>query len=322
MAKTLQELQSLEEPQSRIEKYFNVISGRSTDINSLPEPQSRIEEYLEYVALNTLNAINNSTSNLNASNIQFTDNINLSATNIDEAIRNLNTKINDNDASCVKLDSNKIVNEEIIIKNGFVGNGLIAIYNNSNPDMAVSNQNACFSSKELLVPANTFVEKIMLMVDDTLNVGDIVTDVKVGAISKSSDVILDYIVNGQTAIVHGNNGTQLTGNRAITINVNHSWTEDVYLIVGANRMLWRSRIESEQNHSAWGYDTPPAPDEHAHWSNQGTYVGRAMAYSNIVNFKKFITDFSFSNNELTFMRGDNTTKTINLETGLLVKDWS
>lgn len=50
MAKVLADLP--ESVLSRDEEFLNVMVGRSQDLNSLPEPQSRIEEYLEYLAYN------------------------------------------------------------------------------------------------------------------------------------------------------------------------------------------------------------------------------------------------------------------------------
>ena len=52
MAKDKSQLDSMIEPQSRIEEFLSRISGKTNSIQQLPEPQSRIEEYLEYIALN------------------------------------------------------------------------------------------------------------------------------------------------------------------------------------------------------------------------------------------------------------------------------
>jgi hypothetical protein len=95
MAKTLQELQVLDEARTRIGKWLDYICGISNDIDSLPRPRTRIEEQLEYIALNLVGGQQNGQSSpIDANNIQFTEGSTGLGTNVQTAIERVNTKVN------------------------------------------------------------------------------------------------------------------------------------------------------------------------------------------------------------------------------------
>ena len=202
-------------------------------------------------------------------------------TEFKKVVDELCKKIKDN---YVHLYKKNIINGETIINDGYVkGNTMITLNPTYEPDLggdgSVSQSDSCFSHKSLEIPANTKVGKVTLIVDSTLNEGDTVIDVNVGAISKDRDEVLDYVIEDSTAKVHLNNNADLTGTKAITIEVNHSWNEDVYLIIGARRMIWGgTRPVAPPYRYGSPNKIPVGTSMTDKWSIGGSYFGRVKVY--------------------------------------------
>lgn len=229
-----------------------------------------------------------------------------------KVVQGLWNKVKDN---YVHNTESNYVQGKTVLKDSYVEGTFKIVYDNKSTQMAQAGLTACFSSKNLLISANTLISKITLIVDSSLNVDDIVTNVKVGAISVATDTVLDYVIDDQTATVHENVETLLTGTRAITVNINKTWDEDVYLLVGANKMLWYSRPDSDRQIFAWGTDDKPAVGRvvGSSWSQEGTFVGRVIAYGKEIPLKSLIKEVNHTGSgQITIVKADGTNKVIDI----------
>lgn len=130
------------------------------------------------------------------------------------------------------------VSGETIFSNGYVEGSILRLFSNKNPNMLIGNGGSCFGVPSTSISAGVNVGKIALAVDPSLEVGSTVRNVVALAVKKSNNTVKEIIVENETSTVYYNNNTNLNAQKIIYININRSFSEEVYFLIGCDRMLW------------------------------------------------------------------------------------
>lgn len=197
-------------------------------------------------------------------------------------------------ASFVSKTLPNTVTGETMITNGYVGgeSRLTKRHNETRANMSFLNSNTSFYGiPSLSIPARTYVDKIICIMDDSAgDIGENVTGVNVGVVSKDTGRILEYLKRNQSETIIANPLTSgshtLTGNKAISISINKAWQEEVYFIVGAIKMM-AGYIGSLT--ISVGGDELKAVGDNLGNGTPGNYIGRMAIYTSKYSLNEIAT---------------------------------
>ena len=130
------------------------------------------------------------------------------------------------------------VSGETIFSNGHVEGSVLRMFSNKNPNMLIGNGGSCYGVPSTSINAGMNVGKIAMAVDSNLEVGSTVSNVVALAVKKSNNTVKEVIVENETATVYHNTYTNLNAQKIIYINIDRSFNEEVYFLIGCDRMLW------------------------------------------------------------------------------------
>ena len=177
------------------------------------------------------------------------------------------------------------VNGETIFTNGHVEGTILKMFSNKNSDMLIGNGGSCFGVPSTSIYAGINVGKIAMAVDPGLEVGSTVNNVVALAVKKSNNVVKEVIVQNETATVHYNTYADLNAQKIIYIDINRSFNEEVYFLIGCNKMLWNTDTPPRAN--AFGGAVPAVgtrlgvADYH--------YSGRFIIFSSRTSFEQLVS---------------------------------
>lgn len=176
------------------------------------------------------------------------------------------------------------VSGETIFSNGHVEGSILRMFSNKNPNMLIGNGGSCFGVPSTSINAGMNVGKIAMAVDPSLEVGSTVSNVVALAVKKSNNIVKEIIVENETATVYYNNNANLNAQKIIYININRSFNEEVYFLIGCDRMLWATDTYPITN--AFGGPVPAVgtslqiADYH--------YSGRFIIFSSRTSFDQLV----------------------------------
>lgn len=176
------------------------------------------------------------------------------------------------------------VSGETIFSNGHVEGSILRLFSNKNPDMLIGSGGSCFGVPSTSINAGMNVGKIAMAVDPSLEVGSTVSNVVALAVKKSNNTVKEIIVENQTATVYYNTYTNLNAQKIIYININRSFNEEVYFLIGCDKMLWATDTYPISN--AFGGPVPTVgtrleiADYH--------YSGRFIIFASRTSFEQLV----------------------------------
>lgn len=176
------------------------------------------------------------------------------------------------------------VSGETIFSNGYVEGSILRLFSNKNPNMLIGNGGSCFGVPSTSINAGVNVGKIAMAVDPSLEVGSTVSNVVALAVKKSNNTVKEIIVENETATVYYNNNANLNAQKIIYININRSFNEEVYFLIGCDRMLWATDTYPITN--AFGGSVPAVgtslqiADYH--------YSGRFIIFASRTSFEQLV----------------------------------
>ena len=176
------------------------------------------------------------------------------------------------------------VSGETIFSNGHVEGSVLRMFSNKNPNMLIGNGGSCYGIPSASINAGMNVGKIAMAVDPSLEVGSTVSNVVALAVKKSNNTVKEIIVENETATVYYNNNTNLNAQKIIYININRNFNEEVYFLIGCDRMLWATDTHPITN--AFGGPVPAVgtslqiADYH--------YSGRFIIFSSRTSFEQLV----------------------------------
>lgn len=174
---------------------------------------------------------------------------------------------------------------ETVFTNGHVEGTRLKIFSNKNPNMLIGSGGSCFGVPSTSINAGINVGKIAMAVDPSLEVGSTVNNVVVLAVKKSNNVVKEVIVQNETATVHYNTYADLNAQKIIYIDINRSFNEEVYFLIGCNKMLWN--MDTPPRANAFGGAVPTVgtrlgvADYH--------YSGRFIIFSSRTSFEQLVS---------------------------------
>ena len=174
---------------------------------------------------------------------------------------------------------------ETVFTNGHVEGTMLKMFSNKNPNMLIGNGGACFGVPSTSINAGINVGKIAMAVDPSLEVGSTVNNVVALAVKKSNNVVKEVIVQNETATVCYNTNANLNAQKIIYIDINRSFNEEVYFLIGCNKMLWNTDTPPRAN--AFGGPVPTVgtrlgvADYH--------YSGRFIIFSSRTSFEQLVS---------------------------------
>ena len=190
------------------------------------------------------------------------------------------------DLSFVSKTKTNIITGKTILVDAYVPGVRIRTLNNPTAGDVMYNETSFFTSNSLTIPANTRVSQVYIVVDSNRRVGEIINGVNIGAIRKSDNRVLDYILRNGSGVVHENPIPNIiSGPRVAVVDVNAEWNTDVYLTVGAKFALW-GRRNSNFGGNAAGGNTLPSVGSTVNLTTSN-WVGRVAVYGAEVPLTSF-----------------------------------
>ena len=177
----------------------------------------------------------------------------------------------------VSKTKDNIVTGKTILQDGYI-DGELYSYNNPNIEGAATGNGVYSGTNNKVILTNQHVTSIIIAVNNDLELGATVTGVNIGVVRHSNNQVMEYIVqNGTATVVENNYPQRITATKVINVIVDKKWTEDVYLLVGANGMLWGRVRGTTGVTTATGGNSLPNVGSTISNLNESNYVGRVVA---------------------------------------------
>lgn len=183
----------------------------------------------------------------------------------------------------VSKTKDNIVTGKTILQDGYI-DGELYSYNNPNIEGAATGNGVYSGTNNKVVPTNQHVTSIIIAVNNDLELGATVTGVNIGVVRHSNNQVMEYIVqNGTATVVENNYPQRITATKVINVIVDKKWTEDVYLLVGANGMLWGRVRGTNGVTTATGGNSLPNVGSTISNLNESNYVGKVVALGSSIS---------------------------------------
>lgn len=183
----------------------------------------------------------------------------------------------------VSKTKDNIVTGKTILQDGYI-DGELYSYNNPNIEGAATGNGVYSGTNNKVIPTNQYVTSIIIAVNNDLELGATVTGVNIGVVRHSNNQVMEYIVqNGTATVVENNYPQRITATKVINVIVDKKWTEDVYLLVGANGMLWGRVRGTSGVTTATGGNSLPNVGSTISNLNTSNYVGKVVALGSSIS---------------------------------------
>lgn len=183
----------------------------------------------------------------------------------------------------VSKTKDNIVTGKTILQDGYI-DGELYSYNNPNIEGAATGNGVYSGTNNKVILTNQHVTSIIIAVNNDLELGATVTGVNIGVVRHSNNQVMEYIVqNGTATVVENNYPQRITATKVINVIVDKKWTEDVYLLVGANGMLWGRVRGTAGVTTATGGNSLPNVGSTISNLNTSNYVGKVVALGSSIS---------------------------------------
>ena len=176
----------------------------------------------------------------------------------------------------VSKTKDNILVSKTVLQNGYI-DGEIYSYNNPNIEGAANGNGVYSGTNNKVIQSNQHVTSIIIAVNNNFPLGSTVTGVNIGVVRHSDNQVIEYIVqNGTATVVENNYPQRITATRVINVLVDKKWAEDVYLLVGANGMLWGRVRGTTGVTTATGGNRLPSVGSTISNLNTSNYIGKVV----------------------------------------------
>lgn len=177
----------------------------------------------------------------------------------------------------VSKTKDNILTGKTVLQNGYI-DGELYSYNNPNIAGTATGNGVYSGTNNKIIQSNQHVTSIIIAVNNDFALGSTVTGVNIGVVRHSDNQVMEYIVqNGTATVVENNYPQRITATKVINVLVDKKWAEDVYLLVGANGMLWGSARGTAGVTTATGGNSLPNVGSTINNLNTSNYIGRVIA---------------------------------------------
>lgn len=201
--------------------------------------------------------------------------------------------INIKNNSVSKIKDN-ILTGKTILQDGYI-DGELYSYNNPNIEGAATGNGVYSGTNNKVIHGNQHITSVIIAVDDAFALGSTVTGVNIGVVKHSNNQVMEYIIqNGTSTVIENNYPQSITATKVINVLVNKKWVEDVYLLVGANGMLWGGVGGTPGLTTATGGNRLPSVGSTISNLNRSNYVGRVVALGSNISFNSLTNKVDLS----------------------------
>lgn len=178
---------------------------------------------------------------------------------------------------------------ETIFKDGYIEGGILSSFNNKNTEMFNAESGGCFGIPSTSISAGIKVGKIAIAVRADLAVGSTVSNVVALAVRRSNNEVKESIVQNGTVTVFQNQYSTIKAQKIAYININKSFDEEVYFVIGCTNMLWNTDVPPNRA-NVYGSATIPAVGtvldiQNYHYSGRMIVFSERMSFSEVINIK-------------------------------------
>ena len=178
---------------------------------------------------------------------------------------------------------------ETIFKDGYIEGGILSHFNNKNTQMYNAENGGCFGIPSTSISAGIKVGKIAIAVKDDLAVGSTVSNVVALAVRRSNNEVKESILQSGTATVFQNQYSTINAQKIAYININKTFDEEVYFVIGCTNMLWNTDTPPNRA-NVYGSSTIPAVGtvlgiQNYHYSGRIIVFSERMSFSEVINIK-------------------------------------
>ena len=156
----------------------------------------------------------------------------------------------------VYTNKDNIVTSESLFHDLKVLGQPITYYDNKNAsvtDGGMPNTTSFFATNALSVPANKKVGHIVIGMSDLVKIGTTIEGVNIGVVKKRDNVVESHFITNGKAIVQKNMFPEFIAcNNVVVIPINHSWTEEVYFMIGAKGAICSAKPTGDTTPAANG----------------------------------------------------------------------
>ena len=201
--------------------------------------------------------------------------------------------INIKNNSVSKIKDN-ILTGKTILQDGYI-DGELYSYNNPNIEGAATGNGVYSGTNNKVIHGNQHITSVIIAVDDAFALGSTVTGVNIGVVKHSNNQVMEYIIqNGTSTVIENNYPQSITATKVINVLVNKKWVEDVYLLVGANGMLWGGVGGTPGLTTATGGNRLPSVGSAISNLNRSNYVGRVVALGSNISLNSLTNKVDLS----------------------------
>lgn len=194
----------------------------------------------------------------------------------------------------VSKTKNNILVGKTILQDGYI-DGELYSYNNPNIEGAASGNGVYSGTNNKVIHGNQHITSVIIAVDDAFALGSAVTGVNIGVVKHSNNQVMEYIIqNGTSTVIENNYPQSITATKVINVLVNKKWVEDVYLLVGANGMLWGGVGGTPGLTTATGGNRLPSVGSTISNLNRSNYVGRVVALGSNISLNSLTNKVDLS----------------------------
>lgn len=194
----------------------------------------------------------------------------------------------------VSKTKNNILVGKTILQDGYI-DGELYSYNNPNIEGAASGNGVYSGTNNKVIHGNQHITSVIIAVDDAFSLGSTVTGVNIGVVKHSNNQVMEYIIqNGTSTVIENNYPQSITATKVINVLVNKKWVEDVYLLVGANGMLWGGVGGTPGLTTATGGNRLPSVGSTISNLNRSNYVGRVVALGSNISLNSLTNKVDLS----------------------------
>lgn len=128
--------------------------------------------------------------------------------------------------------------KKILFEDGYLNTAILSKINNPNATTPSTGNNIYSASPAFRVQAHTFVDKIIIGLGDSIDVGAEVIGVNIGVIGVENNTVIEHLITRGRATAIANTYNEISCNKIISVPINRTFDKEVYFMVGAQGMVW------------------------------------------------------------------------------------
>lgn len=128
--------------------------------------------------------------------------------------------------------------KKILFEDGYLNTAILSKIDNPRATEPSTGNNIYSASPAFRVQANTFVDKIIIGLGDSIDVGAEVIGVNIGVVGVDNNTVMEHLITRGRATAIANTYNEISCSKIISIPINRTFDKEVYFMVGAKGMVW------------------------------------------------------------------------------------